>query len=156
MYIKDLNKYGKGENANTTRDGNTITFNTQTNWQRWSVVHELGHAWDFRNGGQLSTEMANHMGASFLNYKAHQKYPSDPNYWYDPGFSPPPCGVDDKFISEEDFFEAVAAYVYGYYAGEKAAKKNYPYNDPNRDYSYASYYDTPRGQYIHDLIANYQ
>jgi hypothetical protein len=77
-------------------------------------------------------------------------------YWYDPGDSPPPCGVNRSFNSREDFAESVTAYIYPDMAIDRAKERNWPYTNPIFGYSYSSFFDTPRGQFIDALITSYK
>jgi RHS repeat-associated protein len=64
---------------------------------KWTVVHELAHAWDAARGWRLSKEMQEAMGAGFAHPIRHFFDPGNPAYWYDPGQGPPPCGIDANF-----------------------------------------------------------
>ena len=130
-------------------------------FDKWTVVHELGLAWDAVNGWQLSRDMQKAMGAGFPYL--HKLFPDDPAFWYAPGNGPPPCGIDANFNRKEDFAEAVAAYVYPKEAWNRAHPDNprvnwqaWPYNDPVRGYDYVSFHATPRGQFIDALIVTLQ
>ncbi len=118
----------------------------------WTVVHELGHAWDAAHGWKLSKDMQSAMGAGFAHPILHFFDPDNPAYWYDPGNGPPPCGIDGNFDRKEDFAEAVAAYVDPQEAQQRANRRNWPYTDPARGYNYADFYATPRGQHIQALM----
>jgi hypothetical protein len=121
-------------------------------FSQWTVVHELGHAWDAAQGWRLSREMQRAMGAGFAHPIRHFFDRDNPDYWYDPGQGPPPCGVDENFNRKEDFAEAVTAYIYSDEAQWRASSRGWPYHDPQRGYDYAHFHDTPRGQYISALM----
>jgi hypothetical protein len=138
---------GTGKAHEVTLDSDGIS--------KWTIVHELNHAWDGANGWKLSRAMQSSMGAHFDHPFLHRIHPDDPAYWYDPGQQgPPPCGVDASFNAKEDFAEAVTAYVYPVLASNNASTNGWPYNDTVRGYSYSSYRDTPRGQYIANLLTS--
>jgi len=129
----------------------SVTLN-EAGFTKWTVVHELGHAWDAVNGWQMSKDMQTAMGSGFAHPILHFFDPDNSAYWYDPGQGPPPCGVDANFNRKEDFAEAVAAYVYPDEALLKANSRGWPYIDPQRGYSYMHFHDTPRGQFIDALM----
>lgn len=143
---KDMKYGGLGEAHKVTLSAGGFSM--------WTVVHELAHAWDGANGWKLSSDMSSSLGAGFDHPILHFLFPNDPAYWYDPGQGPPPCGVDANFNSKEDFAEAVTAYTYPSGASAKATANGWPYQDAARGYSYSSYIDTPRGQYIKALIVS--
>jgi hypothetical protein len=123
----------------------------------WTVVHELAHAWDGAHGWKLSRDMRAALGAGFRHPILHYFYPDDPNYWYDPGNGPPPCGVDARFNALEDFAESVTAYVYPDAAKEAANSRNdgyWSYINSDKGWNYANFLDTPRGQYILALMVS--
>jgi RHS repeat-associated protein len=122
---------------------------------KWTVVHELAHAWDAVRGWRLSKEMQEAMGAGFAHPIRHFFNPGNPAWWYDPGQGPPPCGIDANFNEKEDFAEAVTAYVYPDRASQWAAERGWPYTDPGRGYAYASFLETPRGQFIAALLTDH-
>ena len=122
---------------------------------KWTVVHELAHAWDAVRGWRLSKEMQEAMGAGFAHPIRHFFNPGNPAWWYDPGQGPPPCGIDANFNGKEDFAEAVTAYVYPDRASQWAAERGWPYMDPGRGYAYASFLETPRGQFIVALLTDH-
>ncbi|MFZ2095397.1 MAG: hypothetical protein WAV05_02050 [Anaerolineales bacterium] len=123
----------------------------------WTVVHELAHSWDAANGWKLSGNMSSSLDAGFDNPFLHFLFPNNPNYWYDPGQGPPPCGVDANFNSKEDFAEAVTAFAYPAVAESEANRRNngnWSYVNPSRGWNYSGYLDTPRGLYINALIVS--
>lgn len=129
-----------------------VTLNA-SHFDKWTVVHELAHAWDAARSWRLSGDMRKKVGAGFHSPILYFLFPKDPAYWYDPGQGPPPCGVDAAFNPIEDFAEAVTAYVYPQEAQQRAAARGWPYADPARGYTYADFYATPRGQFIGGLMA---
>ncbi len=128
-----------------------VTLN-MTHFDKWTVVHELGHAWDAARGWKLSRDMQAKVGARFDHPLFHLLAPKNSAYWYDPGQGPPPCGVDAAFNRIEDFAEAVTAYVYPQEARQRAAVRGWPYADASRGYAYADFYATPRGQFVGSLM----
>lgn len=114
----------------------------------WTVVHELGHAWDMAQGGWLSWRMMIYTGSWGPIPYLHERYRKDPRYWYHVGNPPPPCGIDENFNRLEDFAEAVAAYVYPQKACEKAQQRHYAYSD----YGFSEFQQTKRGRFIASLI----
>jgi hypothetical protein len=132
-----------------------LRLHTLGGFGKWTVVHEMAHAWDAVNGWQLSDDLQKAMGAGFPDIELHEQYPDDDAYWYDPGDGPPPCGINKSFNAHEDFAESVAAYVYPDRAAIAARERQWPYHDPFRGYSYAGFHDTPRGQHIHSLTVDY-
>jgi len=129
---------------------------SESGFSKWTVVHELAHAWDGVNGWKLSISMQKNLMAGFDHPVLHFLFPNNPEYWYDPGQGPPPCGVDAAFNRKEDFAESVTAYVYPLDAATNATQRGWPYQDAARGYFYSAYIDTPRGQYIKALIVSYQ
>lgn len=114
----------------------------------WTVVHELGHAWDASRFWTLSLSL---MLATHSYNPAplrHHHHPLEKSYWYHVGCPPPPCGVDQNFNRFEDFAEAVAAHVYPDEAHTRATQRGYPYEK----YGYSAYSQTPRGKFIAALV----
>ena len=116
---------------------------------QWTVVHEFAHAWDFATGLRLSRRMKRFTHSWGPVPILHLLSPDDNRFWYHVGSMPPPCGSDKHFNRLEDFAEAVAAYVYPEEARKRAADRGMAYDR----FGYASYYETPRGQFIKGLIA---
>ncbi|MEA5077870.1 MAG: hypothetical protein VB013_04795 [Anaerolineaceae bacterium] len=115
---------------------------------KWTVVHEFGHAWDFASGLRNSSRMQHFTHSWGPLPLLHQWRPADERFWYHPGSLPPPCGKDRNFNRLEDFAEAVAAYVYPEEAKKRADERGMGYEL----YGYESFYATPRGRFIHELI----
>jgi hypothetical protein len=128
-----------------------ITLNV-SGFGEWTVVHELGHAWDGATRWRLSKDMQRAVGAGFAHPLLHFLAPEKKEYWYDPGQGPPPCGLDRRFNRLEDFAEAVTAFVHPAEAARLAAERGWPYTDPDRGYEYADFGATPRGQFIRALV----
>jgi hypothetical protein len=138
--------FGRAHGVSLNRNG----------FEVWTVVHELGHAWDGVNGWKLSERMRNRVGAG--RHKRwyglpHLFWPADKRYWYYPGNNPPPCGIDANFNAKEDFAEAVTASVFPEEAARRADARGWPYADPARGYAYASYSETPRAGFILELLS---
>jgi len=114
---------------------------------RWTIVHELAHAWDFSTGTRLSRQLqrATHSSGVFSWLK--RRFPKNKRFWYHIGAPPPPCGTDVNFNRMEDFAESVAAFVYPDLARERAAKRGLPYEM----FGYESFKETPRGKFISRL-----
>jgi hypothetical protein len=117
---------------------------------KWTVIHELGHAWDFflMTMPSLWLQRATHSSDPYI---LQRQSSSDPQFWYQVGSPPPPCGSDRNFTRMEDFAECLAAFVYPEVAKQKAEAKS----DPAYHYSiyaYTSFYDTPRGKLMQKLI----
>ncbi|MBN2007555.1 MAG: hypothetical protein JXA21_29690 [Anaerolineae bacterium] len=129
-----------------------VTLNA-AGFDKWTIVHELGHAWDAAHGWKLSRDMREKVGAGFRAPVLHRLFPKNAAYWYDPGQGPPPCGVDAAFNPLEDFAEAVAAYIYLQEAQQRAAARGWPYVDAVRGYTYVDFYATPRGKFVAGLMA---
>ncbi len=114
----------------------------------WTVVHEFAHAWDFANHQRLSGRMRRFTHSWGPLPLLHGLFPQQPLFWYHPGALPPPCGKDRNFNRLEDFAEAVAAYIFPEEAKKRAAARGMGYDL----YGYESFYATPRGRFIHDLM----
>jgi RHS repeat-associated protein len=115
-------------------------------FSRWTVAHEMGHSVDYRYGGLLSVYMGFAVGAYYDPIGRSRQLNGDS--WYNPGATPPPCGVDGNFNHQEDFAEAVAAHVYPDDAQWRAARFS------ERRYHYDSYPATARGQFIKALLVS--
>lgn len=121
---------------------------TPNNLTEWTIVHELGHALDASYGWKLSQRMRIETGSGFLIKSFHRAFPKWRLFWYRVGSPPPPCGVNDKFNSLEDFAETVTAYIFPERAKEKAASRGFNYEK----YGYAHFHETPRGRYFQKLL----
>ena len=110
-------------------------------WTDWTFAHELGHKVNNDQGRRLQRQMQRFVHAGrgewikaplrrFL--KSLEKWLGKTcNFtgrldwralWYDPGQSPPPCGLDRNFNASEDFAEAFAALVFPEQAKQRAQK----------------------------------
>jgi hypothetical protein len=146
IYQRQIDTDGKG-------DAHWVILNKS--FGKWTVVHELAHAWDAAHGWRLSQDMKNAMHAGYKDIWsqiAHFFDPMNPDNWYGPGDGPPPCGTDQNFNAVEDFAESVTALVYPVEAKINADKSKFPYDDKVRGYNYADYASTPRGTYIIALM----
>lgn len=114
---------------------------------RWTIVHELAHAWDFSSGTRLSRQLQRATRSNGLLALLKRRVPANPRFWYHVGSPPPPCGTDVNFNRMEDFAESVAAFVYPDLAKERATKHGLPY----AMYGYESFLETPRGKFISRL-----
>lgn len=114
----------------------------------WTVTHELSHALDAAFHWQLSHQMREATRSGFLSKAIHFTYPNWRFFWYRVGSPPPPCGVDKKFNSLEDFAEALTAFIYPDMAKRKAEARGYPYEK----WGYTHFQETPRGRYIQSLL----
>lgn len=115
---------------------------------KWTIVHELAHAWDFAAGMRLSCQMRRFTHSWGPVPILHDVYPENKCFWYHVGLLPPPCGSDKYFNRLEDFAEAVTAYVYPGEAKKRATDRGMAYDQ----FGYASFYETPRGQFIKKLV----
>jgi hypothetical protein len=118
----------------------------------WTVVHELGHAWDYANLGFLSLRMMLATHSSGPTPILHGLSRMNQRYWYHVGAAPAPCGVDQNFNRFEDFAEAVTAYVYPDQAFNKSASRGFPYGH----FGYTHFRQTPRGEFIASLVDGLQ
>lgn len=152
--LKGLNVFIQSMRYNGVGRAHSLELN-QNGFDTWTVVHELAHAWDGVDGWNHSREMKREVGAGYRDFIAsilHVFRPDNPAYWYLPGGSPPPCGIDRNFTGKEDFAEAVTAYVFPDIAKQRANERGWPYIDPIRGYAYTRFADTPRGLFVKKLI----
>jgi RHS repeat-associated protein len=126
-------------------DAHSVTLNADY-FDRWTVVHELSHAWDGANGWRLSKGLQEYVGGKALRWPRVLR--PGIHYRYDPGMWPPPAGIDMSFNAKEDFAESVTAFVYPGEAKGKAETRRVPYIE----YGYTNYYQTPRARYIAKLL----
>ena len=124
-----------------------VKFNP-TGLSKWTVVHEFGHAWDYASGLRHSARMQRFTHSWGPVPLLHQLRTKDQRFLYHPGSLPPPCGKDGNFDRLEDFAESVAATVYPLEAKRRAAERGMGYEQ----YGYESFYATPRGRFIQNLI----
>jgi hypothetical protein len=150
----------------TSRDGNTVTFNSSDPGAVtiWTTIHELAHAWDFHSGNRLSDGLVAFTGGVVLTGDVK-------NWWQNgckPGIDdwmpgcnkagyvyscPPPHGSDYNFDQYEDWAESVATYVHpelarpdiDKYLVKETYKKPWLY--------YPDYTATKRWAYVNGVIA---
>jgi hypothetical protein len=108
-------------------------------FSKWTVVHELAHAWDRATGWQLSRRLEEFVGAEtrgILGWLGVGEYDWRPG--------PPPKGADQNFNRFEDFAESVATFVYPDEAQRFIQDRfgNVP------DFHYDNYYRTQRAVYV--------
>jgi len=128
------------------------------NFDQWTIVHELAHAWDARSWAQsrvsLWVRLLNGTGGGFgpsFGCDADHRLPGCNHvlYRYE---GKPPKGSDYNFDPKEDFAESVAAYVFPL----KAQKQVDKYSDPSSIYYeflyYSDYTKTERWRFINSLI----
>jgi hypothetical protein len=134
----------------------SINISNGDNIDKWTVVHELGHAWDGNNWGNLSKGLEKFTGGStswFGGYPSgcdvHNRLPGCNNagYFYS---GPPPAGSDAGFNRKEDFAESVAAYVYPIAAQSRVV--GYKGDPVYGNLYYSNYTGTKRWDYINGLI----
>lgn len=121
---------------------------TPTRLTQWTIVHEMGHALDASHGWQLSQRMRVELHSGFPIKAVHKAFPKWKLFWYRVGNPPPPCGVNEKFNSLEDFAETVTAYVFPDAARRKAEGNGYGYEK----YGYGHFHETPRGLFFQKLL----
>lgn len=125
---------------------------------KWTVVHEFGHAWDRNFNWRISKKLESYTKGRtdwwahlwLSNCDADKRLPgcNDAGYFYG---GVPPNGSDARFNSEEDFAESVAAAVYPAQAQSGVQKYQ---KDPlykNLLY-YADYKTTARWDFVNGLI----
>ena len=118
---------------------------------KWTIVHELAHAWDAKHGGSLSRGLE--------DYTRGRTTSTGILWWrktdYIPGCWPVPACVDVNFNKEEDFAESVAAFVYPQEVAGRALRRSKEYRNPRCAYTYwgiTSFYETKRAEYIARLL----
>lgn len=139
-------KFGRA-GGNNFRLPYQIRF-TPDNLTQWTIVHELGHALDASYGWKLSQRMRVETGSGFPVKVLHKAFPRWKLFWYRVGSPPPPCGVNEKFNSIEDFAETVTAFIFPEKAKEKASARGFNYEK----YGYTHFHETPRGRYFQKLL----
>lgn len=135
------------------KGGNQFAYHDRINFNsirltEWTIVHELGHALDASYGWQLSKRMRAETGSGFPIKILHKAFPRWKVFWYRVGSPPPPCGVNAKFNSIEDFAETVTAFIFPEKAKEKAAARGFNYEK----YGYTHFHETPRGRFFQKLL----
>lgn len=142
-YVIQVDRKGGNQFSHHDR----ISFNS-VRLTEWTIVHELGHALDASFGWQLSQRMRVETGSGFPIKVFHKAFPHWKVFWYRVGSPPPPCGVNDKFNSLEDFAETVTAFIFPDKAKEKAAARGFNYEK----YGYDHFHETPRGKFFQKLL----
>jgi len=131
--------------------------NSRHDLDSWTVVHELGHSWDYKNGNAWSEGLVQFTTSLEPNTKqvtcdSKNRLPgcNDAGYVY---AGIPAAGSDIYFNAVEDFAESLAAYVYPdeaytrvrtYETIEKGLYKDFLY--------YSDYRTTLRWIYIDSVI----
>ena len=153
-------------------DMTDLIVNGDVNFDAWTMIHELGHAWDANHGWGLSEGLEMFTGG-YTTWHLREILPFDDlgqrisrSIWFwqvycggedkKPGCNVagyfyggiPPKGSDANFNRKEDFAESVAAYVFP--AEAQRWVTNYYVGTP---LWYADYRDTMRWQYINELIS---
>jgi hypothetical protein len=140
----------------TTRHRIRFT-NSSHSIDEWTVIHELGHAWDANFGWRLSEGLENATGGYtvppvspdlvpiFTTCDPDRRLPgcNDAGYFYN---GVPPAGSDAHFDRKEDFAESVVGYVHPSLVQQRAASFSMP------ALSYPDFTQTPRYTYIEGLI----
>ncbi|MEW6217631.1 MAG: RHS repeat-associated core domain-containing protein [Candidatus Bipolaricaulota bacterium] len=138
---------------------------SSSSFGRWTVVHELSHAWDANFGWSLSAGLeeltGGHTSLIGRNIVRHRLDRCDPPNFRLPGCNaagyfyegPPAAGSDVNFNRFEDFAESATAYVYP----EEAFGRMWRIVQKDfRNYGpvlyYRDYTETQRWAYIHGLI----
>jgi len=141
-----------------------LIINPGINFDSWSVVHELGHAWDANHGWRLSKELEGYTGGFTIGPVGKHLLSDWLRDYCDgdnrrPGCNAagyfygdiPPKGSDVNFNREEDFAESVAAYVFPDEAQREV--QQYRHSELYRDLLYyEDYRETLRWRYINGLI----
>lgn len=147
---------------------------SSVNFDQWTVVHEIAHAWDHAHNSRLSKGLEEYTGGFTslskpygfqqwcLSYDPYNELPgcNDAGYFYG---GIPPVTSDINFNRAEDFAESVAAYVFPNEAKAEVLNQLKIYEQrflgqPDLYSIYYSnlYYDnfrtTSRGRYIANLI----
>ena len=124
---------------------------------RWTVVHELVHAWDGANGWELSRQFERDTGGhtNILEGFVRRSFggcPSeslpgcnDRGYFYG---DIPPKGSGRAFTREEDFAESATAYVYP----QVATARDHDLYGQSSPLYYSTYETTKRWQPIDQLM----
>jgi len=144
--------------SNSPNNGNLSDYKvmvpmTKINFDQWTVVHELGHAWDFNKNGSLHTKLVWHTGGSWgtnSNCDADHRLPgcNTAGYFYG---GIPAKGSDNYFNPQEDFAESVAAYVFPTYAQDQVQK--YYGTEKEKYLWYLDFTKTKRWAFIDNLVS---
>lgn len=135
----------------------TVDVQNRNNIDKWTVVHEFGHAWDRNCGWQLSVRLEQYTKGHTSWFErlmlkdrdADQRLPGCNRVGYFYGGTPPK-GSDAGFNRKEDFAESVTASVYPF-----VAQKTIAHYAEDALYSCLCYPDfklTDRWAYIQSLI----
>jgi hypothetical protein len=124
------------------------------NFDEWTVVHEMGHLWDFRNNENWRKKLLSKTGG-YVDYLWRQLKTKCSNDW-EPGCNDasyfygdvPAKGSDSNFNPGEDFAESFAAYIFPTDATNYV--KTYYSNIPSL--YYADYTKTLRYFFIDSLV----
>ena len=111
-----------------------VTLNAR-GFSKWTLVHELAHAWDAANGWGLSEGLEQFTGGVTTGILFWRKY-----QWGDV----PAKGADENFNKYEDFAESLTAFLYPEEA-QAYVQQNFG-NQPQ--FQYANYYQTRRALYV--------
>jgi RHS repeat-associated protein len=135
----------------------TVDKENSATIDKWTVVHEFGHAWDRIYNWRLSARLESYTGgytnlfwsglkSAIGNCDEEHRLPgcNQAGYYYGPL---PPGGSAESFDRKEDFAESVAAYVYPDIAQSRVAKFQ---GEPALYYS--DYTKTNRWAFIDGLI----
>ena len=100
-------------------------FNGTKEYATFNIIHELGHVWDWRSGGQLSRGMQERLGTKVCldNITGEICY-----YDIFAGKESPPGDPDDPYAGSflwEDWPEAFATYVYPDYYDKYVTSHKY-------------------------------
>jgi RHS repeat-associated protein len=135
---------------------------SSTSINEWTVIHELGHAWDANFGWRLSKGLEEFTGGYTSQVERHHKVLAgycDPDqrlpgcnwsgYFYR---GVPPAGSDERFDRKEDFAEAVVGYVHPDEV-QKSVEQSFRDSPEYRDLLYyADYTRTRRWAYVDGLV----
>jgi hypothetical protein len=141
----NLTKYYVASNVNGT---------PYTNFDQWTVVHELSHAWDAVNHGLLSAKLVVETGGWFgpaLGCDADKRLPGC-NHWFYHYGDTPPKGSDYGFDPREDFAESVTAYIFPVEAQVQVEQYSNPNNKYYKYLYYSDYTKTKRWAFVNNLI----
>lgn len=115
-------------------DSHRVTLNA-AGFSKWTLIHELAHAWDAANGWALSKGLEQFTGGITTGILFWKKY-----QWGDK----PAKGADENFNRREDFAESVATFVYP----ENAQIYLHQHFSNQPQFLYTNYYQTRRALYV--------
>ncbi|MBE9508619.1 MAG: hypothetical protein IMY86_11285 [Chloroflexi bacterium] len=134
---------------------------SSVSFDKWTVVHELGHVWDAKSGWRLSRTLQAYTGgrtnwlARLIKKWRRQcdedcRWPGCNRFGYFYAGTPP-AGSDRNFNRKEDFAESVTAYVYPTVAQSRVER----FKDDD-DYGdllyYSDYMQTKRWAFVDGLV----